>query len=472
MATGTWNEKDRKNLPGFYNRFKTKAEERLGSGIHGIVAMPVKSNWGPVKKVFSVKDLKELKKLVGDNSDFTAYKLGRLAILGNPKELLLCRLTDGTEKTETLTLKNEDQKECITLETKYPTDRNFNVTIKPNLIEIDKKDFIFYEGTKALFTINALSGAVEEIIKKINSNVENNYVVAKKVADVNGVLESIVNIPLTGGNNGISNVTNQNYLDAMSEFEKYKIDGFCLDGITDSSLHNAVKEWVIKNKELGINVIAYLGGAKEEKIEQANTRSKQFNYENIVNIYGNGVYEGITYTPAETACYVAGLATGQQLKESLCNQKTIFEDVEPKLKAKEIEYALAAGTLVLSIDDNDVVVVDDVNTLKNYPDDKSDVFGSIRAVKFMNAVDTDTAMKRKGFVGKFNNGDTGRTLIICALKRYFETLAKENVIDKNFTVQVDKELQETAKPEEFFWKWDAKYLDVIKKIYGTGYVRR
>lgn len=474
MGTGTWNEKDRKKLPGFYNRFKTKAEERLGSGIHGIVAMPVKSNWGPVKKVFSIKDLKELKKLVGDNSNFTAYKLGRLTLLGNPKELLLYRLTDGTEKVASLTLKDIEGNDFVTLETKYPTDRNFNITIKPNLIESDKKDFIFYEGTKALFTINALYGTVEDIVEKINSNVENNYVIAKKAstANENGVLESIVNTPIIGGNNGVTNITNQNYLEAMAEFEKYKIDGFCLDGIIDSSLHNAVKEWAEKNKELGVNVIAFIGGAKEEKIEQANTRTKGFNYENIVNVYGNGIYEGVKYTPAETACYIAGLATGQKLKESLCNQKTIFEDVEPKLSTKEIEDALAAGTLVLSIDDSDVIVVDDVNTLKNYPDDKSDVFGSIRAIRFINAVNTDTAIKRKDFIGKFSNDDTGRTLIICALKGYFETLAKENVIGKDFTVKVDKELQATAKPDEFFWKWDAKYLDVIKKIYGTGYVRR
>lgn len=471
MATGNWNEKDRKKLPGFYNRFQTKAEERLGSGIHGIVAMPIKSNWGPTRKVFNVKDEKELKKIVGDNSEFTGYKLGRLTLLGQPKKLMLYRLTDGTEKIASVTLKDTEQNDFITLETKYSTDRKFNITIKPNLIETDKKDVVFYEDTKPLFIINAIYGTADDIVEKINSNVENNYVIAKKLANSTGVLESIVNTPFTGGNNGTNNITIQHYLDAMSEFEKYKVDGFCLDGVTDSSLHNAVKEWIIKNKELGINVIAFLGGAKEEKIEQANTRSKQFNYENIVNVYGNGIYEGVRYTPAEIACYIAGLATGQQLKDSLCNQKTIFEDVEPKLSTKEIEDALEAGTLVLSTDDNDVIVVDDVNTFKNYTDDKSDVFGSIRAVKFINAVDTDTAIKRKDFIGKVPNDDTGKTLILCSLKKYFETLANEGII-KDFTVEIDKELQAKAKSDECFWKWDATYVDVVKRIYGTGYIKK
>ena len=201
MATGNWNEKDNKKLPGFYNRFQTKAEERLGSGIHGIVAMPIKSNWGPTRKVFSVKDEKELKKIVGDNSEFTAYKLGRLTLLGQPKKLILYRLTDGTEKIASVTLKDTEQNEFITLETKYPTDRKFNITIKPNLIETDKKDVIFYEGTKLLFIINAIYGTADDIVEKINSNVENNYVIAKKLSNSTGVLESIVNTPFTGGNN-------------------------------------------------------------------------------------------------------------------------------------------------------------------------------------------------------------------------------------------------------------------------------
>lgn len=98
MATGVWNENNRPTIPGFYNRFKSLAEKRIGTGIHGILAMPVKANWGPVNKVISVKDEKDLINKFG--KDNTAYRLGRLALLGQPKGLLLYRLTDGTEKIE------------------------------------------------------------------------------------------------------------------------------------------------------------------------------------------------------------------------------------------------------------------------------------------------------------------------------------------------------------------------------------
>ena len=238
------------------------------------------------------------------------------------------------------------------------------------------------------------------------------------------------------------------------------------------ALQASVKAWIIKNKEDGNNIISFVGGLSAETIEQANSKSKEFNHEDIVNVFGHGFYEGNEYSQAELAVYIAALATGKGLKDSICNEVTIFDDVQPRLSKSEIETALAAGTLVLAKDVDDVIVVDDVNTYKNYTDEKGEVFNSIRAVKFMNAVNRDTSLKRKDYVGKTSNNDTGRTLIICALKQYFETLYKAGVIGSDFTVQIDKELQATAASDEFFWKWDAKYVDVIKRIYGTGNVTK
>lgn len=472
MATGSWNEKNRSTIPGWYNRFKNNAENRIGTGIHGVLAMPVKSNWGPVKTVIGVKKEKELIKNFGSDMKFTAYKLGRLALLGEPKELLLYRLVDGTEKVATLVLKNSEAAptDVIKLETKYPTTRAFNVTVRTNISDSSKKDILLFEGTKQLFSISALIGTIDQLVAAINESIENEYIVASKISESSVTLANIVNEPLIGGNDGTDNITNDHYLTAMSIFEGHVMDGFVLDGVTDKSLQASIKAWVIKNKEEGTNIISFVGGASNEKIEQANTRSKELNHEGMVNVFGRVLYEGVEYAESELAVYIAALAIGKGLKDSICNAVTIFDDVQPRLSKAEIETALAAGTLVLAKDVDDVIVVDDANTYKDYTDEKGDVFGSIRAVKFMNAVDGDTSLKRKDFIGKTSNNDTGRTLIICALKQYFETLAKVEVIAPDFTVEIDKELQATAASDEFFWKWSATYVDVVKRIYGTGNV--
>lgn len=480
MATGNWDEKNKPTIPGWYNRFKNKAQERIGTGIHGILAMPVKANWGPVNTVtaITVTSTSEntLKKTFGEDPNYTAYRLGKLALLGQPKAVLFYRLVDGSQKTATLTLKNNASTpaDAIKLETKYPTTRKFNVTVRNNIADSSKVDFILYEGATQLFSMSAISGDIDDIISAINSNVENEYLIATKVSGATGTIGNVVNQALTGGNDGTAGITNAHYLEAMSAFEGYGMDGFTLDGISDQSLQASVKAWVIKNKEEGTNIIAFVGGPQSNySLEQANSRSKEFNHEDIVNVFAtSATYDGNTYTSSEVAVYIAALATAAGLKDSICNAVTIFDDIQPRLNKTDTAAALAAGTLVLAKDADNVIVVDDVNTFKNYTDDKTEVFGSIRAIKFMNAVDGDTSLKRKDFVGKVTNDDTGRTLIIIALKQYFETLVAAGVIKDDFTVEIDTELQANAKSDEFFWKWDATYLDVIKRVYGTGNVTK
>lgn len=471
MATGTWSETQKPSIPGMYNRFKWAAENTLAQGMNGVVAMPVKADWGPVKQVTSVTNIPELRSKFGSNMDMTAYRLGRLVLLGQPKELLLYRLADENAKVASITLKDtaSTPADVVKLETIYPTTRTFNISIKPNIVDESIFDITLYEGAEQLYVFK-VSGSIDDIVNAINSNEENVWLKASKVADGTG-LASIVSQPLAGGNDGTDNITNENYMDAMSAFEGYKIDAFTLDGVSDAALQAAVHAWVDKNKTNGANILCFVGTAKDTDIDIVNTQSKGFNDEAIANVGTSGSYEGIEYSPAEVACYIAGLAVGKGIKESIVNQKTIFEDVTPKLTRTQVEAALAAGTLVLVNEQQSVIVVDDVNTLKKFKEGQSEALGYIRAVKFLYTVDADTTAKRGDFIGQVSNDDIGQKVVISALKKYFETLQSSGVIKDDFTVEIDKDLQANAKDDEFYWKWSANYVNVIKKIFGTGYVQ-
>ncbi|NME95361.1 phage tail sheath protein [Clostridium cochlearium] len=475
MASGFWSETDKPIRPGFYNRFKSAALARIEPGKRGIVAMPVKANWGPIKKVISIKDEKDLIEKFGNNAKYTAYKLGRLALLGQPKELLLYRLGDGTEKVASVTLKDTGTStvDALKLETKYPTTRDFNVTVRSNIVDDSKTDIVLYEEAKQLYVFSGLHGTIEEIAAAINNNEENKWLKATKLDEGNGKLASIANQTFEGGNDGTTSIANEHYLEAMIAFEGVKFNGFTLDGVTDSALQTSVKAWVERNRKNGKKIRAYVGGTADEKITEANNRSKTFNYEGFYNIgTTGGIFDGVEYTPAETAVYICALGEGQDLKECLCNQVTVFQDVTKHLTNEEIESALLAGTMILRYDDGAVVIEDDVNTLKRYGQDQNETWGYLRAIKFMDAVDEDTSFTgNRQYVGKVKNNRNGQLAVLCSLKQYFETLQSAELIEEDFTVEIDEELQKNAKNDEFFWKWNAKYINVMKKIYGTGYIR-
>lgn len=478
MASGKWSETDRPIRSGFYNRFKAAALARIQMGKRGIVAMPVKANWGPVKEVVRITSEKDLIDNFGNDMDYSAYKLGRLALLGQPKELLLYRMADGTEKPGTLTLKapiETAETDAIKLDTIYPSSRAFKISVAPNIIDDTTTNITLYEGTKPLYEFKGLSGTPNEIAIAINEDEGNKWLKATSLIMDHPApitLTSIAAKDMTGGNAGVSSITSEHYIGAMSTFEGRKFNGFTLDGVTDQAIHTTVRGWVERNRDNGKKIRAYLGGTSEETITEANNRSKSTNYEGIVNVGATGgILDGIEYTPAETAVYICALGEGQDMKECLCNQTTIFQDVTTHLTNEEIEEALLSGTLILRYDDGAVVIEDDVNTLKRYGQDQNEIWGYLRAIKFMDMVDEDTSFTgNRQYVGKVLNGRTGQLAVLTALKVYFETLQTGELIE-DFIVDIDEELQKNAANDEFFWIWDAKYINVMKKIFGTGYIR-
>ena len=96
MSTGRWSEENKPVIPGYYSRFKTAAQETIKNGTSGTLALTVKANWGPIKEPFLINEDAEniLKQTFGDDPTYSAYKLGKLALLGNTKELILYRLAD------------------------------------------------------------------------------------------------------------------------------------------------------------------------------------------------------------------------------------------------------------------------------------------------------------------------------------------------------------------------------------------
>ena len=467
MPKGTWSEKNKPTLAGIYNRFLTKAKETIIGGTHGVLGMPVKANWGETGKVIEVNSFADLVEIFGKDSTYSAYKLGRLAFLGQPEKLLLYRVADESAACGTVSLQNAESRDAITLKTKYKSSRNFNITIAANIVDSAAIDIILHEGTIELNRVEQVENNLDKIVDAINLNFEE--IVATKASNATGKLATVTNVKFAGGNDGCSNITVEHYTKAMRELGKYNIDGFTLDGVADRSIQTALKEWAQELKENGSDVLVFVGG--DGTISEANSASQNFDDSNITNVGTGCTYQGTNYTAAEVAVYIAALVLGLTIKESLCYRKTIFDDVTTKLERREMKQALAKGTLVLIKEDDDVIILDDKNTYTSYTETKNDVFGEIRGQRFVNIVNQDTLVKNKDFIGNITDSEDDKITLICALKKYFETLEKEKVLT-DFVVEIDDSIPESMREDDaIFWRWDAKYLKVKKRIFGTGYIR-
>lgn len=474
---GTWNNEEKKSIPGFYNAFTFKAKDTIKNAKGGILLMPVKANWGEVGKFISIKKTKDIYENFG-NDKSSAVICGELACLGNPKEILMYRLADENASCSKIELNDSAStpKVVIELSSLYPTNREFSVTIRENVSDSTKKDLIIFEGTKPILSLYTLPTGVDNIVDTINNYSRNKYIKAVKKAESESPLADIVNQRFTGGNSGIEGLTNEAYISALAEFEKVNFNKLVLDGIADDELNATINTWIDNERKKGKPVSAFLASKDSVTNDEVNNKSMNMNNEGIIHINVKGTRNGVTYTRAESACHIAGLSCSIGVKESLCSMVTCFDDVEYLSEEEQIE-ANNSGTLVCYKDtDGDVLILDDVNTLDiaslDENIDKGEYLRYIRTVDFIDTVNTDIKIVGKKYKGKIDNSPgNGQIVVLTAYKKYFEEFAGNNIIKSDFEVVIDEELQAYAEKDEFFWKWNAEHISVMKRIYSTGYIK-
>lgn len=489
MSRGYWSETDKPIRPGTYNRFKAAALARIKPGKHGIVALIAKSDWGAVGEITRIGGSNpELDLVEKMGRGGTAYRLGRLALLGGPKELLVYRVSDGNGKKASVTLKGKgealDAEDAIKIETKYFSGMDFKVTVEKNPILEKSADLTLFIGQEKVYKAKFLKGKKSEIAEAINKDPLNTYLDVTVVGtDKEIALESTVAEPLKGGNSGTGAVQASEYLKALSAFETRQIDGLTLDGVTDPQIITSLWSWLRRNRRLGNKLRVYTGAPKGQSLQDSINMAKTLNNEGLVYVGTGGVLDGVEYTPAETAAYVMGAGEGIDLKECLCNYTTPFHDVVPKLTHEQIEDSIIGGVMALVYRDGTVKIEDDVNTYTEYSAEHNEIWGNLRAIRFIDMVDMDVSNHgNRYYVGKVLNGRNGQLAMLAGFRQYFEILQEGEIVE-DFTVDVDEKFvvgadgkatkgnQALAASDEFYWKWEAKYINVTKKLFGTGIIR-
>jgi len=478
MAGGTWSPTEAKVRPGFYMNFVAAALAAIQPGARGIVAIPVKANWGPAKQIVEITDEKSLIDTYGADVDggFTAYNSIKLALLGGAKTVLGYRLVDSAAAKASITLKDTaaTPADVLTLTTKYETARPFKVTVRDNAVDpTNKQDIVLYEDTKQLYVFTFVKGAgvVDNAVAAINNDANNKWITATKVADGNNTIANVTSQAFTSGNAGVGSIANTDYVDAMSAFETRRFNFFALDGATDASLQTSVKAWIERLRSEGKGVVAVMGGSvtDDQTPATANSRSTGFNYEGVINVGVSGIMDGVTYSSAQVACWVAGKAAGQALSESLTYAVTPFDDVTPRLTHNQVVAGLQAGTLLLVHDGEKVIVEQGINTLTSLRQGQNNQWKKIRAIRVMDAINDDLLKTAQdNYIGKVNNNDDGKVALISACKQYMETLVNGGLIEKDFSVYLDPDYHPAlAAPDEVYIKWDARIVDSMEKIFGT-----
>ncbi|WP_256758694.1 phage tail sheath family protein [Cohnella sp. WQ 127256] len=482
MAGGTWSTTDKPVLPGFYMNFRAAATAAIQPGARGIAIAPVRGHWGPVNQFVEIVSEANIADVYtrAEENGATAYSSLKLALLGGARKVLAYRLADANAAASTVTLSDTASSpvQVLKLDAKYPGSRgnDFKVTIQVNPVESSKKDLKLFEGTTLLRTFTFVGGSVQAAVTEINGDAGNKWIVATKLVEGNGTLSNVSGISLSGGNSGIADIANADYLNALAHFETQDFNVIFLDGVSDSALHSSVAAWVARIRNEGKGVIAVLGGSSSDDtaadaVSKATSRSAMLNHEGIVNV-GTGIkMSGNSYSSAQASAYVAGLIAGQGLSESTTYASSPFEDVTRRWTRSEQEQAVRNGVFLLVHDGRLVKALRGINSLTTLREGQNNPWKKIRTIRVMDSINSDLQRTAEdSYIGKVNNSEEGRLALIGACKQYMQSLAQAGIIEaEGYDVYVDTDL--TPEPDQVFLKWEARLTDVMEQIFSTFIVR-
>lgn len=155
----------------------------------------------------------------------------------------------------------------------------------------------------------------------------------------------------------------------------------------------------------------------------------------INNVQGVTLSDGSTLTAAETGAWIGGVTAGAKITESNTARKFVGAiDVTPRMTKTEMETAIKAGKLILTVDKSqNVTVVADVNSLTSTTQTLGDIMKQNRSVRTACGIREDIGtVWDSNIKGKYNNNEEGRSIFKSTLVEYFADLERRGAI-QNFS---------------------------------------
>lgn len=407
LGGGTFVAVGEKKLPGSYINFISVSRANVAMSERGYVAMPLLLDWGAeesVTKITAEEFQNNSLKIFGYGYAEDALKPVR-EIFKHARTLYFYRLGNGVKATSTIATakyagtRGNKLKVVVTANVVGETTTGYTVKTLLDDILVDTQ-----EATGATATTDDLTA---------NDFVDWTAEVSLSAGTIN----------LTGGTN--ATVTTSDYSDFLNAIEPYAFNVIGYPG-TETTIKALFATFTQRMRDnLGIKFQCVL--------HQYTTA----NYEGVISVENSPV----DTSNADLVYWVAGAEAGCEINKSNTNTEYDGEyDPNVSYTQAQLEDALDAGKFIFHKVGEEVRVLEDINTLTTFTDEKNDDFKYNQTIRVIDQIGNDIAVIfNTRFLGKIPNDDSGRASLWNELVKYHQNLqdirAIENFSSDQITVK-------------------------------------
>lgn len=388
LGGGTFTRQN-KVLPGAYINFISAARATATLSERGVATMPLELDWGPDGTVFEVEQeefIKDSIKIFG-YSYSDAKMLALRELFKHATKAFLYRLTSGGEKATNLFAT-----------AKYSGTRG-------NDLKVVVADSVDVEGAYDVKLYMDVTLVDSQTVAKAEELVDNEFVVWKKDAE----LAATSGTALVGGTNGtVTGASHQKYLDAIESYS-FNAMGVCTDDASTKALYAAFTQRMRDKVGTKFQCALFAHAA---------------DYEGVINVK-NCVDVVPWVVGIEAACAVNASCTNVAYDGELT--------VDTSYTQAQLEKAIKAGEFVLHSVGTEVRILEDIDSLVTFTDDKNELFQSNQTVRVLDQIATDIAsLFNTKYHGKIQNNASGRVSLWSDIVTHHKELEKLGAIE-NFS---------------------------------------
>ena len=401
LGGGTFVTVGEKTMPGSYINFVSASRANFALSERGFVAMPLELDWGEEQKVvtLSLDDFRNNSLTVfGYNFSDDAMKPLR-EIFRHAQTVYFYRLGTGTKAASTMAT------------AKYAGTRG-------NKIKIVTTAIISGETTTGYTVKTFLDDILVDTQEVSGATATTDDLAVNDFVDwIAEVSLSAGTVSLSGGAN--ATITSGNYSSFLAAIEPYSFNVIGYAG-TDSAIKALFAAFTQRLRDsLGI------------KFQCVLYQYATANYEGVVSVENN----------ADAVYWTVGALAGCPVNKSVTNAKYDGEyEISTNYTQEQLETALKSGKFVFHKVGEDVRVLEDINTLTTFTEEKSEDFKENQTIRVIDQIGNDiAAIFNTRFLGIIPNNNSGRAALWNEIVKHHSNLqaigAIENFSGDNVTVQ-------------------------------------
>lgn len=393
-----------KILPGTYINFVSAARAAMLLSERGYVAMPLEMDWGPDGEVFTLAaaDLQERSpELFGYACTHEKLK-GIRDLFKNARILYGCRINGGG----------------IQAACDYGTARYAG--IRGNDLRL------VIEQNEARYTVKTLLDGNEIDVQEVAAAADlkdNAYVVFKQDA----ALLATAGIPFTGGTNGAPEAADyQKFLDQIQGYSFHAM-GVVSDDETVKKLfadftRNMRDEMGIKFQTVLFRYAADYEGVVSLENCVAGSQAA---------VVGKAKKAAASKEACAPVYWATGAIAGCAVNASNTNKTYDGEfQVDTAYTQKALEEAIKGGKFILHRVGDETRVLEDINTLVTYTEEKREDFSSNQTMRVLDQIGNDIAVLfGNKYLGKIPNDEAGRVSLWNDVVTFYRELEKIRAIE-------------------------------------------